>query len=178
MKWHLVPPRYGETSILNGAHPDMERHLFSMVPTQMEGHLLLMVPTGMERHLFSMVPTQMEGHLFLMVPTQMEWHLLLIVPTQWQTDREYFRGDVVGRPHGSGARHPPAVVHAQAGAKVRQPDVPVLVNQDVVWLDVPERNRSRSGEEGEGKVNAVLSVWNVSTKGLIDSFGEEGMQLS
>ena len=50
---------------------------------------------------------------------------------------QYLRGDVVWCPHSCSACHLPILVHSQTGAKVRQPDVAVFVDQHIVWLDVP-----------------------------------------
>lgn len=50
--------------------------------------------------------------------------------------REYFRRDVVRSPHGSGASDQPFTVHLQTRPEVRQPDVSILVDQNIVRFDV------------------------------------------
>ena len=56
---------------------------------------------------------------------------------QLRTYRQDLRGDVVWCSYGCGTVDLAIGVHFEAGAKVSQPNVAILVNENIVRLDVP-----------------------------------------
>ena len=71
--------------------------------------------------------------------------------TPYGAHLQYLWGDVVRCPDSRGAVDQSFLVHLEAGAEVCQLDVTVLVNEDIVWLDVTERERGREGEREGGR---------------------------
>ena len=58
--------------------------------------------------------------------------------------------DVIRSTHGCGAIDFPIGIHLEARAKVSQSDVTILVNENVVWFDVPVQEQQASKQLAKG----------------------------
>ena len=68
--------------------------------------------------------------------------------------------DVIRSTHGSGAIDFPIGIHLEARAKISQSDMTVLVNENVVWFDVPVQKQQASKQlaKGDGTIHPHMNL--------------------